>query len=173
MTVFHCTLHTVATESDPLSAWRAELKRRRLECGFNYAEAGRAAGGLSGQRWSRLEEGVERKSGKEIAANPSRRNVIKMATALGWDVNEALGLAGQPALTVPEKTAAELVDELARIADALPVPQRRLLLLLAKSMADPATPVPGTTPGVVFIDRIADETAEANDHSHDRDVTNH
>jgi hypothetical protein len=142
LTVFHCTLHTVATESDPLAAFRAELRRRRLECGFTFAEAERAAAGrITAQRWSRVEEGIERKSGKEIPANPSRRNVIRMATALGWDVNDALQLANMGSQTVPERTAAELVDELARIADTLPVPQRRLLLLLARSMADPATPV--------------------------------
>lgn len=170
---FACTLRRVTTESDPMDAVRAEVKRRRENLRLTTGEAGPLAG-ITGQWWRNLEDGYQVKSGGiRIPARITRKRLIRIARALRWDVNDALAMSRGEPLGNVEAVQSMISDELICVVDALPVPQQRLLLLLAKSMADPATPIPGAVqPGSATIDNVPHEepVVESNDHNgNDRD----
>lgn len=138
MTVFGCTLDTMATESDPLSAFRVQLKRCREELGLSYAEAGKRAG-ISGQRWRNIETGYEVKSGVRIRANPRRDNLIKMARAVEIPVQHALNLAGEKGLDQAEvrRISNQPRRELNQLLNDLSGEQVEGLLHFVRSMTDP------------------------------------
>lgn len=163
---FACTLRSVTTESDPMDAVRAEMKRRREELGLSPTEAGHLAG-ITGQWWRCLEAGSYVREGNEMPARITRKRLIRIARGLRWDVNEALAMAAGQPLSRREAEQNIVINELARIAAVLPAPQQRLLLLLAKSMLDPMTPVQAlAVAGLVHIDEIpADEHSVDNNHT--------
>jgi transcriptional regulator with XRE-family HTH domain len=138
LTNFHCTLQAVPTESDPLSAFRAELKHYREALGLTYAEAGKRAG-ISGPRWSTIERGYELKAGVRIPANPRRDNLIKMARAVEIPLQAALHLAGLDALRPMEsrRISEQPRDELKQLINELSEERVRALLHVARTMTDP------------------------------------
>lgn len=76
----------------------AYLERHREQAGLSKRAASRAAG-ISEGRWRQVVTGVQKAGGGiEVPVNPTARTVIGMATAVGADQSEALGLAG---LTAP------------------------------------------------------------------------
>jgi len=149
----------VATDSDPLAAFRVELKRCREDLGLTVYEAGELAG-ISGQRWRTIEIGYEIKAGNKIPANPRRDNLIKMARAVEMPVTEALRLAGMGALTPVESR--RITDsprrELARLITDLPELDVQLLLDVAKRLCATVT---GPDPDARMAERLADTPQES------------
>jgi transcriptional regulator with XRE-family HTH domain len=142
LAVFGCTLDDVTTESDPLAAFRVNLKHCREELGLTYEEAGKRAG-ISGQRWRNIENGYEMKAGVRIPANPRRGNLIKMARAVEITAEEALSLAGQgPLKPVEVRQLSERPRaELKQLINELSEDQVRALLHVALTMhASPSNP---------------------------------
>ena len=136
----------MTTESDPLVAFRAELKHCREELGLTYEEAGRRAG-ISGQRWRNIEIGYELKSGNRIPANPRRSNLIKMARAVEIPVQHALQLAGLEALKPIEerRVSQQPRRDLKLLIDSMPEDTVVALLGFLATMRDPnAGPDPAT-----------------------------
>jgi transcriptional regulator with XRE-family HTH domain len=128
----------MATESDPLAAFRDQVRRCREELGLNYVEAGRRAG-ISGQRWRNIENGYEIKSGVRIPANPRRANLIKMAKAVEIPVQEALQLAGMATLSTTEsrQITEQPRNALKALINELSEERVRALLHVAQTMTDP------------------------------------
>lgn len=148
----------MTTESDPLRAFRAALKRCREELGLTPTEAAERAG-ISAQRWSTIERGYEIKAGIRIPANPRRDNLIKMARAVEIPVDEALRLAGLAPLKAVESK--RLTDsprrELTKLVTDLPEPDVRLLLDVATRLStDPAEP----DPAVRYTHKVIDTPRE-------------
>lgn len=132
----------MTTEQDPLAAFRTELIRRREGRGLTHAEAASIAG-LSTQRWSNIERGWEVKQGVQIAANPRRSNLIKMAMAVDWPIEDALRTAGLESSPHPEVTpAADPREELTDLIDGMSIPQAWALLHVARLMKNPGASVP-------------------------------
>lgn len=133
MQTLHDRVHDVATESDPLAAFRAELCARREAEGLNYNEAARLVKPkFSGQRWRELEQRTD--------TRPRRATIIKLAKALGWDPVTALRLAGERTLAPVESHPPPSDDRREHLARLLPrLSDRQLLVLLhqARVMVDP------------------------------------
>jgi len=69
-----------------------------------------ALAGISGPGWLRLEKTRETVAGRSRVIGHSRETVIKAAEALGWDVAEALRLAGHKPISGTDPAAAGLLD---------------------------------------------------------------
>ena len=152
-----------------MDAVRAELKRRREELGLTIAEAAERAD-MSDQWWRVLEQGYRVVGDIHHRQGITRSRLIKMAKALHWKISDAVAMAAGEPLSPQEHERHGISEELARVADTLPIAQQQALLLLAKSMKDPATQVSGP----VLIERIPDETpTEVDDHSHDGNEASH
>lgn len=160
----HGRVQRVATESDPLTAFRNELRARRERKGLNYNEAARLVRPkFSGQRWRELEQRTDTKA--------RRATIIKLAGALGWDPAHALALAGEPSLAPVESLAApeNPRDQLIRLLPELSEARALALLYVARTMIDPAAVVPSMNPvqpGTVHVDHIiGSDATEVNNHA--------
>lgn len=107
-----------------------ELERRRGLAKLSANEAARRAG-ITGQWWRQVERGL---------GGNSRRNIIAMARAIQWDVDDALAWAGEeePATEVERRPRPpdprELID---RSWPALSDQQREAVARTVETMADP------------------------------------
>lgn len=98
-----------------------ELKRQRERSGLSQREAARrttpTAGdkpAVSAGRWAQLETGWQKNKGALIPIGTTAATVAAAARAVGWDVAEALGVAGfDPATDIP----AVPVDGIGRFSD--------------------------------------------------------
>jgi len=71
------------------------LKAARLKAGLAVrAAARRTHGAISSGRWYQLESGYQRMRGQDIPIGTTAATVIAAAKAVGWDVAEALQVAG-------------------------------------------------------------------------------
>ena len=127
----------MTTESDPLAAFRVELRARRERQGLTYNEAARLVRPkFSGQRWRELEQQSD-----TFARRPT---IIKLARALGWDPAQALALAGEHTLAPAQSRSApdDPRQELRSLIEDLTDIQVLALLYSARVMKDPQAAVP-------------------------------
>lgn len=133
-------IDAATTKAPEPGEFARELRKRRLKLGLKIAPAARRAGMAPGT-WAAVENGYFKKAGVYIPNGATQYFVMKSARALGWDMGEALKLAGfdfdpddlpEGELDVPTDTAAVV-----KLMGGLLPMQRRVLVGLIKTMQDP------------------------------------
>jgi len=125
--------------TDRLAGFRARMRTLRTEAGLSAnAAAARSGRGISAQRWRSIERGYEVRGGIHITANPTRDTVAAIARVLGWDLGEALGLAGLgPATDRDTAVGPDPWDTVDAAWPRLTAAQRVAVAGVASSMAYP------------------------------------
>lgn len=134
-------IDAATTKAPEPGEFARELRKRRLRLGLKIAPAARRAGMAPGT-WAAVENGYFKKAGVFIPNGATQQFVMKAARAIGWDMGEALKLAGydfdpddlppEDELDVPTDSAAVL-----KLMGGLLPTQRRVLVGLIKTMQDP------------------------------------
>lgn len=79
------------------------LRRAREHAGLSVrAAARRTQGAISSGRWYQLESGYQKAGGHNIPVGTTAATVAAAAKAVGWDINDALSVAGFDPLDLPQ-----------------------------------------------------------------------
>jgi hypothetical protein len=107
------------------------LERHRVRAGLSVRAAARRTNGqVSDGRWYQLESGYQKIRGQEITISTTAPTVAAVAKAVGWDIQEALRVAGfdpadyaapTPGHPLAEYSTDDLVDELHRRIKRMPL----------------------------------------------------